>query len=84
MNNYKTLVSELDKQIAKIRDRTADTEELLVEMLEHMPKIKPMLTELTNDELDKLCEDNLNFHYYMQLLTGIAEGLSSGEISPPK
>ena len=33
MNNYKTLVSELDKQIAKIIDRTTDTEELLVQMI---------------------------------------------------
>ena len=50
----------------------------------HMPKVYSIITSIPENDKDRIYAQYPDFEFFLQLLTGLAEGIQDGTIKVPK
>jgi hypothetical protein len=83
-NQYENTIIELENIIRDLRKCQPSYESLLASMYPHMPKVYSIITSIPENDKDRIYAQYPDFEFFLQLLTGLAEGIQDGTIKVPK
>jgi len=83
-SKQKKLIIDIDRKVKNILACGGDEEMLLIEMLELMPEIKPIITSASKKEMNVYFQKYDGFFYYMKVLENLAQGIANGDIPVPE
>lgn len=83
-NQYENTIIELENIIRDLRKCQPSYEFLLASMYPHMPKVYSIITSIPENDKDRIYAQYPDFEFFLQLLTGLAEGIQDGTIKVPK
>lgn len=77
------IASKIDARVRKLQQAGKNDVEIFVDLVDLMPSFHTLISR-GERVMDELCARFGGFCYYAQILSGIAEGIASGEIEVPK
>ena len=83
-SKQKKLIIDIDRKVNNILACGGDEEMLLIEMLELMPEIKPIITSASKKEMNVYFQKYDGYFYYMKVLENLAQGIANGDIPVPE
>jgi hypothetical protein len=80
-SKQKKVILAVDKKVKQLIANGATHEKILVQMIEHMPTIKTIISSTDREELDFYCQEFTGFYSYMKILEHLARGIKEGRIT---
>lgn len=76
-------IAAIDRKVKAVLSVSRDEGILLVEMLEFMPAIKPMIEQANPQEIDMYANAYQGFYHYMKVLERLAQSIKDGTSRGP-